>query len=125
MEASAQAFPVLFAGFDEVGEFFELDAADGGLCVEGFEVVAKVTVNVFVIVTFWKFAELPHEALAAGIVFARSTPAVAAPVSEGFGVGFERRLAYNVDGTAFAHGEMMRRVEGLGGDVAKGPGGGC
>ena len=87
-KAHAEDFPVPFTGFDEDGEFFELLTADGGLWVERLEVVAEVTVNVFVIVALWQFAELPAEAFAAGVVFARGAPAVAAPVAEALGVSF-------------------------------------
>ena len=87
-ETSAEDFPVSFTGFDEGGEFFKLLPADGGLRVERLEVVAKVAVDVFVVVAFRQLAELPAEALATGVVLARGAPAVAAPVAEALGVSF-------------------------------------
>ncbi len=77
------------------------------------------------VVAFGEFTELPLEALAASVVFPGRAPAVAAPIAKGLGIRLERRAADDVDGSAFAHGEVMGRVEGLGGDVAEGTGGGC
>jgi len=122
VEATAEGFPIFLAGLDEVREAPELDAADGGLRVQGLQVVAEVAVDVFVVVTLRQFAELPLESFAAGIVLAGGAPAVAAPVSEGFGVAFEGRAADDIDGSAFAHGEVMGRVVGLGGEVSESAG---
>ncbi len=117
-KACAEDFPVALAGFDEGGQFFELLSAYGGLGVERLEVVAEVAVDVFVIVALGQLAELPTEAFAAGVVFAGGAPAVATPVAEALGVGFERRVLDDIYRATLAHREMVRRVEGLGGDVA-------
>ena len=117
-EACAEDFPVAFAGFDESGEFFELLPAYGGLGVERLEIVAEVAVNVFVVVALGQLAELPTEALAAGVVFAGGAPAVAAPVAEALGVSFKRRMLDDIYRAAFSHREVVRRIERLGGDVA-------
>jgi len=87
-EGNAEGIPVPFAGLDEGGEFFELNASNGGLGVERLEVVAEVAVDVFVVVALGEFAELPAEAFLAGIVLAGGAPTVAAPVAKTFGVGF-------------------------------------
>jgi len=123
VEAPAEPFPVALAGLDEVREAAELDSADGSLGVERLHVEAEVAVDVLVVVAFRQFAELPLEALAAGIVLAGSAPAVAAPVAEALGVGLERGAADDVDRAALTHGQVVRRVEGLGGKVAEGAGG--
>ena len=81
-----------------------------------------MAIDVLVVVAFGEFAELPAEAFVAGVVFAGGAPAVAAPIAEAFGVGLERGFADDVDRAAFAHGEVVGRVEGLGGDVTKGAG---
>ena len=86
--------------------------------IERLEVVAEVTVDVFVIVALGQLAELPAEALAAGVVFAGGAPAVATPVAEALGVGFERWVLDDIHGAPLAHREVMRWIEGLGGDVA-------
>jgi hypothetical protein len=124
-EARAEDFPVAFASLDEAGEFFQLLTADGGLGVERLEVVAEVAVNVFVVVSLGQLAELPTEALATGVVFARGAPAVATPVAEALGLGFERWMRYDIYRAPLAHRKVMRRVEGLGGDVAPDAGGCC
>lgn len=117
-ETSAKDFPVAFASFDEGGKFFELLTANGGLGVERLEVVTKVAVDVFVIVALGQLAELPTEAFAAGVVFAGGAPAVATPVAEALSVGFERRMLDDIHRAPLAHREVMRWIEGLGGDVA-------
>jgi len=48
--------------------------ADGGLHVRELEVVANVRIDVLVVVSAGELAELPLEALAAGVVFAGSAP---------------------------------------------------
>lgn len=67
-KATAQLFPVLFAGFNEGGQFFELLASDRSLGVQGLQVKTQMAVNVLVIKTVGKFAELPLEAFVAGVV---------------------------------------------------------
>ena len=117
-ETSAKDFPVAFTGLDEGGKFFELLTANGSLGVERLEVVTKVAVNVFVIVALGQLAELPTEAFAAGVVFARGAPAVAAPVAETLGVGFEGWVFDDIHRAPLAHSQVVRGVERLGGDIA-------
>ena len=64
--------------------FSQLRHADGRLHVGELQVVADVRVGVLVVVAVGQVAELPVEALAAGVVLARLAPAVAAPVAERF-----------------------------------------
>ena len=123
LESTPQAFPVPFACFHKVGQAFDLDATDGRLDVEGFDVIAEVGIDVFMVVSLGEFAELPLEAFAAGVVLAGGAPAVAAPVTEGFGVGLERCAADDVHRAAFPHGEVVGWVEGLSGEVAEGTSG--
>lgn len=117
-ETCAKGFPILFTRLDEGIEFLELLATNRGLRVERLQVVAEVTVNVFVVVALGELAELPAEALVAGVVLARGAPAVAAPVAETLGVGLERRATDDVDGAALAHREVVGGVKRLRGDVA-------
>ena len=70
------------------------------------------------IVSLRQLAELPAETFITRVVLARGTPAIASPIAEAFGIGFQRGAADNINRTALAHGEVMRRVEGLGGEVA-------
>ena len=76
------------------GQLFQLRQPDGGLHVGHLQVVADVGVDVFVIVAAGQLAQLPLEALAAGIVFAGFAPAVAAPVAEGLGQRLEQRRSW-------------------------------
>ena len=82
MKPTSELFPVPFPRFDEIREALDLDAADGGLDVERFDVIPEVGIDVFVVVSLREFAELPHEAFAAGIVYAGWAPAIAAPIPE-------------------------------------------
>src|SRR5258708_31216606 len=74
-ETAAEVFPIGFTCFDEGGKFFELLASYGRLWIEWLQVVAEVTINVLVIVTFRQFAQLPAEAFTAGVVHAARAPA--------------------------------------------------
>ena len=75
----AQQPPVPFAGLDEAGEFLQLGAADGGLHVGDLQVVAEVGVDVLVVVAEGQLAELLAEAVAAGVVPARTGTSSRAP----------------------------------------------
>src|SRR5205814_6061428 len=70
------------AGGGEAIDLLQLLPADGGLQVERLQVVAEVAVDVLVVVAVGEFAQLPAEALAAGVVLAAGAPAVTAPVAE-------------------------------------------
>ena len=62
------------------------------------------------VVAVRQLAELPVEALAAGVVLARVAPAVAAPVAERLDQRLERRAVRSAR-AAFAHGDVVRRIE--------------
>ena len=63
-------FPeILFAPGDELLEFLELGAADGGLHVRHLEVIADVAVNVFMVIAEGQGAKLLAEAFPAGVAF--------------------------------------------------------
>ena len=64
-------------------------------------------------------AELPVEALAAGVVDAGLAPAVTAPVAPAIDEDLERGLV-GEHGASLAHGDVVRGVEADGGDVAEG-----
>ena len=121
-QPAAEVFPVLAARFAEGRQFFQLLPADRGLDVERLQVIAEVRVNVFVVVAFGQFAELPAETFAAGVVLAAGAPAIAAPIAETFHQHFELHVAHDVDRAAFAQGEMMRRIKRLRGKIAEGAG---
>src|SRR5437660_3113549 len=93
-------------------ELMELLAADGCLDFERLQIVAKVAVNVFVIVAMRKLPQLPAEALVAGVVLARGAPAIAAPVSKRLGNPFQPAAARK-NGPTFTHGQMVRRIKAL------------
>ena len=111
VQAAAEVFPIAFAGFDEGRQAAELDAADGGLDVKRLQVIAEMRVDVFVVVAFGQFAELPLEAFVTSVVLAGSTPAVASPVAKAFGISLERGFADDIDGSALTHGEVVGRIE--------------
>jgi hypothetical protein len=69
VKATAKELPVMFAGFDKGGKTFELDTTNRSLRIKWLEIKAEVGINVFVIVAFRELAELPLEALIAGVIF--------------------------------------------------------
>ena len=79
-----QQVEIALAGGDEAVEPVELREADRGLHVGDLQIVAEVAVGVLVVVAHRQVAELPAEALAAGVVLARRALAVAAPVADRF-----------------------------------------
>ena len=81
-ERSRQVAEVLLAAFDERRQLFDLGEPQRRLHIGGLQVVSDVRVSVFVIVAARQAAQLPLEALAAGIIFAGFAPAIAAPVAE-------------------------------------------
>ena len=76
-------------------------------------------VGVFVVIATGQLAQLPVEALAAGVVFARRAVAIAAPVAEGLDGSGEHGIIGEY-GAAFAGGDVVRRVETQRADVAEG-----
>src|ERR1035438_2623937 len=81
-ESVAEYHPVAGTRRDERGQFLELLAADRGLDVQRLEVVAEVRINVFVVVAFRQFAQLPAPAFVTGVVRPAGAPAVATPITE-------------------------------------------
>ena len=110
---------ILFAPGDELIEFPELGATDGGLHVRDLEVVADVAVNVFVVIAVGQSAELLAEAFPAGIAFPPGAVAIPSPVTEGTGNPGEI-VVIRGHAAPFAQGDVMGRVEGKGGEVAEG-----
>jgi len=103
---------------DKAGKLLELGDSDCGLHVGRLEVVADVTVNVFVIVTLRQIAQLPFKAAAAGVGFSGIAPAVTPPVAKRLGKFLEgRRLGQHA--SALTHGDVVRGVETGGCEVAE------
>jgi len=120
-KSGAEVFPVLRPSLDEGGKFPELLAPDGSLGIKGLQVIAKVAVGVFVVISRREFAEIPSEAFAAGIVLARRTPTVTSPVTETLRISFQWRTGNNIHGSSLSHGQVVRRIERLGGDISESP----
>ena len=98
------------AALDEAREFLELGAADSGLHVRDVQVQAEVRVDIFVVVSFRQLAVLAVEAVAAVVVLAGGTDAVASPVAEG-ARDFVQQRVVGIDGAALPHRHVMRRIE--------------
>ena len=120
--ASPQAFvqkcKIGLAGLDKSRCFFELGQAACGLHDGDLEVVAQVAIGVFVVVAFGQAAQLPAKAFAAGVVLAGRAITVAAPVTKAFGDDLQLVMIGEYR-TAFAHGDMVRRVKAQRCNVAK------
>src|ERR1017187_2164740 len=65
-----------------------------------------------------QLSELPFVALAAGVLLPGIAPAVAAPVAKRLNEHLQIGLV-GQHRSAFAHGDMVRRVEADSGDIAK------
>src|SRR5262245_1199536 len=83
------------------------------LDVERLQAVTEMAVDVFVVVAMGQVAQLPVEALIAGVVLAGSAPAIAAPVAEGFR-NAPQAAAVCQNRAALTHCDVMRRVKTLG-----------
>jgi len=68
---------------DERRQFLQLRNAHGRLHVGGFEIIANVRIDVFVIVAVRQLSQLPVETLAAGIPLQERT-SNPSPVAKGF-----------------------------------------
>ena len=91
VEPREQMGEVALARLDEALDLGQLRQPQGGLHVGGLQVVADVAVDVLVVVAGRKVAELPLEALVAGVVLARLAVAVPAPVTEGLDLLLDER----------------------------------
>jgi hypothetical protein len=108
---------ILFAPSDELIEFPELSAADGGLHVCYLEIVADVAVNVFVVIPKWQGAELLDEAFPASVAFPPGAVTIPAPVTDGAGDA-SQVVVIGSHAAPFAQSDVMGGVEGKGGEVA-------
>ena len=98
----------------------QLRHADGGLHVGGLQVVADVASRCTCGRSRRQLAELPVEALAAGVVLARVAPAVAAPVAERLDQRLQHAGVLVQHRAALAHRDVVGRVEADRGRVAEG-----
>src|ERR1035441_3374042 len=85
LQAGGQRGVVAFSGGYELIDLAQLGHPNGGLHIGHLEVVADVRIDVFVIVTEGKRAELLGEAFAAGVVFAAGAVAIASPIAKAAG----------------------------------------
>ena len=109
---------IALARDDEIIEAIHLCQGAGGLHVGDFQVVAQVSIGVFVIVALWQIAQLPTKSFAAGVVFSGRTVTVATPVPEALG-DLAQFVVVRKDSPTFAHGDVMGRVKTEGSDVTK------
>jgi hypothetical protein len=107
VQPRAQVRKIGAPGGDEVVEARHLRHAQRRLHVGDLEVVAGVGIGVLVVVAAGQVAELPVEALAAGVVLARRAIAVAAPVAEGFDDARQQRIVGEYC-AALARGDVVR-----------------
>src|SRR5208283_869687 len=76
-------------------------------------------INIFVVVPVGQVTDLPVEALAAGVLFTRGTPAIPSPIAKGFDERAQQGLVRQ-DAPAFAHGDVVRGIEADGREIAEG-----
>ncbi len=119
LEALLQKGKVVLARLDESRRLVQLSKTAGGLHVSDLEVVPQMAVGVLVVVALGQVAEFPAEAFTAGVVSARRAEAVPPPVTKTLRNRLEF-VAVGEDGTAFAHGDVVSRVEAQRRDVAEG-----
>ncbi len=118
-EPGLQICKIALSRVDERRQFLQLRNAHGRLHVGGFEIIANVRIDVFVIVAVRQLSQLPVETLAAGILFTRSAPAIPSPVAKGFDQRAQQRLV-GQDAPAFAHGDVVSRIKADGREIAEG-----
>ena len=109
----------MFACLNEAGQAIHLRQRTGRLHIGDLEVVAQVRVGIFVVIAERQGAQLLSKAFAAGVVTARPTVAITAPIAERLDDGAQVFIL-GKDHAAFTHGDVVRRVETAGGDVAEG-----
>ena len=74
------------------------------------------------VVALGQFAQLPVESFAAGVVLAAGAPAIPAPIPEALDDDLQLETVDDVDRAALAQRHVMRRIKGLGGEIAQRPG---
>ena len=105
-----QPFPVMTPFFNEGREFFQLFYTDSSLQIRHLQIVAKMTIDIFVVITLGKLAKLPIITMTAEIVTTGRTDTVPAPIAIGEKQSMEQRIAC-VHTPSFSHGHMMRGIE--------------
>ena len=103
---------------DEAVELLQLGAADRRLHVRQFQVVADMAVDVLVIEAMRQRPGLLAEPCSAGVVLAASAVTVSPPVAERPGDASQLIVAGHHT-AAFTHGDVMRGVEGHGGQMTE------
>ena len=78
-----QPLPVVAATFNKGREFLQLLTADGRLHICDLQVIAEMTVYIFVIIALGQFTELTVKAMSAEIVLTGGADAIAAPIAVG------------------------------------------
>ncbi len=91
LEGLPQIAKIIAPRVDKLLQVVQLRQAQSRLHVRGLKVIANVRVGVFVVVATGERAELPIEALAAGVIDSWLAPAVSAPVAKRFDQGLEQR----------------------------------
>ena len=119
-QALKQAIEIMTTPLDERRQFFQLSATDSRLHVRNLEIVAKMRINVFVVVTLRKFSALAVKAVSAKIILARRTHAIASPVAERANQLMQFRIV-GVNCAALPHSQMMRGIKTRSADVADCP----
>ena len=88
------------------------------LQVRHFQIIAEMSIDIFVIVALWQVAQFPVEPLVAGVVLSRPTITVATPVTERLH-NFIQVIVIGEDCPALARRDVMRGIETQCSDVAK------
>lgn len=119
VQPRSQPRPVVPPGGTELVYFPELVEAERGLQIRRLQVVADVGENVLVVVALRQGAHLLLEPLEAAVVLAGLTPAVPSPVPQRLHDAGEHHVV-GQHTAALAHGDVVGRVEALGGQIPEG-----
>ena len=109
---------ILFSFLYESIQAFQLSQPERGLYVRGFHVQPDMRVDIFVIVARWNVLEFPIEPLAAGIVFARRTPAIPPPIPDTFDSPLQCRVVCD-NHASLASRHVVSGIKGMSRQMTK------
>src|SRR5208282_2035423 len=118
-ESRLQIRKISLSCLNECRQLLQLRDSHGSLHVSGFEIIAHMRIDVFVIVAVRQLTELPVKTLAAGVLLAGGTPTIPAPVAKGFDERAQEGL-FRQDASAFAHGDVVRGIKAYSREIAEG-----
>ena len=101
---------VLSSALHNEVELLQLGTANSCLKICGFEVIAQMTINIFMVIALRQLTKLTSKATTTGIIHTTYAPAVTAPVTITVDILVQFRII-GIDSTTLAHRHVVRRIE--------------